>query len=203
MALMATLGTDGFGQQSIDTAQAKIHNPHLREELLAMADVDQKIRNELISKMSSHPMDSSFSSLIVAKMDSIDRVNTKRIKEMINEYGWPGRSEVGNDGAEAAFLVVQHSHDTLFQKSCLPLVEAAFKAREVSGNDLALLTDRVRVREGRAQFYGSQAKIVNGKLVLDPIEDEINVDKRRAELGLPPMSEYVKMLKQVYHLEDK
>jgi hypothetical protein len=197
--LAAVISTAAFGQQSSDTSQVAAGNPQLRKELLAMEVTDQKVRTDWINAMSSHAMDST----IVMRMDSIDRANTKRVKEIIKEHGWPGMHIVGKDGAEAAFLIVQHSPDTLFQKSCLPLVQEAFKAGEASGNDVALLTDRVYVREGKRQVYGSQAKIIDGKLVIDPIEDEANVDKRRAELGLPPMAEYITMLEEMYHLKVK
>jgi hypothetical protein len=199
MLFFASMAAVGLAQPSQDTSRTKIGNPELRRKLLAMADIDQKMRNELISKMSAHPIDS----MDVARLDSIDDLNTKRFKEIIAQNGWPGISMVGNDGAEAVFLVVQHSRDTLFQRSCLALLQNAFMAGGASGQHLALLTDRVRLREGKAQLYGSQAKIVDGKLVLEPIEDEANVDKRRAELGLPPLSKYLELLKQVYHLKDK
>ncbi len=199
LLLVAAVCTNGFCQQHTDTSHTTVGNPSLRQELLAMEVIDQKIRTDWINAMSSHAMDST----IVMRMDSIDRADTKHIKEIIKEHGWPGIHLVGKDGAEAAFLIVQHSPDTVFQKSCLPLVQEAFKGGEVSGNDVALLTDRVFVREGKKQLYGSQARIADGKLVVNPIEDEANVDKRRAELGLPPMAEYVKMLEEMYHLKVK
>ena len=185
-------------QQAQDSLRPKPGNPVLRSELLAMRDRDQDIRNEWIRRMSAKSVDSAF----VVQMNALDRTNTQRIKAIIREFGWPGTSLVGQDGAEAAFLIVQHSPDTSFQKSCLPLLTAAFKGGEVSGQDLALLTDRVLVREGKPQLYGSQAKLVGGRLILDPIEDQANVDKRRASLGLPPLSEYLEFLKQLYHLKD-
>ncbi len=171
----------------------------LRQELLRLAEVDQKVREDWIKSMSSSKVDTS----LQVRMDSVDSASTARMKEIVRRRGWPGKPMVGEDGSEAAFLLVQHSADTLFQRTCLPLLEAAFRAGEVSGQDLALLTDRVRVREGKLQLYGSQAQIVDGKLVLNPIEDEANVDKRRAEIGLPPMAEYVKMLEQMYHMQVK
>ena len=186
-------------QQPQDTLRPNVGNPTLRLELLSMKDRDQAIRNDFISKMSTHRTDS----VLLAKMIAIDTANTQRIKEIIHQFGWPGRTFVGQDGAQAVFLIVQHSPDTLFQRSCLPLLQNAFKAGEASGQDLALLTDRVLVREGKPQLYGSQARFVNDKLILDPIEDEANVDKRRASLGLPPLSEYLEMLKQVYRVKDK
>ena len=64
--------------------------------------------------------------------------------------------------------------------------------------NLALLTDRVLLAEGKKQLYGTQFTFVNGKLKPHPIQDEANVDKRRAEAGLPPLAEYAKMLEKVY-----
>ena len=44
---------------------------------------------------------------------------------------------------------------------------------------------------------GSQAGFFDGERVLEPIEDEANVDVRRAEVGLPPLVEYVEQLKSL------
>lgn len=73
----------------------------------------------------------------------------------------------------------------------------------MSGQSYALLLDRVLVAEGKRQVYGTQAKLKGKEFVPDPIEDEANVDKRRAEVGLPPLSEYLRVLKQVYFPQDK
>ena len=63
------------------------------------------------------------------------------------------------------------------------------------------------VREGKPQIYGTQVKSIEqwkGKEpVLEPIEDEANVNARRAEVGLMPLSEYRKILKQMYFPEDQ
>ena len=76
----------------------------------------------------------------------------------------------------------------------LPVVERAAEAGDVPKSEVALLTDRVLVRSGRSQRYGSSFSIVSGRLVADPIEDEANVDARRATVGLPSMAEYAKLL---------
>jgi hypothetical protein len=139
-------------------------------------------------------------------MKTIDTDNTERMKVIIRQYGWPGPSLVGRDGTEAAWLLVQHA-DAAFQKAVLPLVEKAYKRGELSGQLYALLLDRVLVSEGKLQVYGTQAKPFDQwkghEPVLEPIEDEANVDKRRAEVGLFTLSEYRKMLKQMYFPETK
>ena len=60
------------------------------------------------------------------------------------------------------------------------------------------------VGEGKPQVYGTQVKEWKGKEpVLQPIEDEANVDKRRAEVGLFPLSEYRELLKKMYFPQEK
>src|SRR5205085_1172028 len=79
--------------------------------------------------------------------------------------GWPGKSLVGVDGANAAWLLVQHADQgRAFQKRCLPLLEAAVKKGEATGVQLAYLSDRVRVGAGEKQVYGTQFRTVDGKL---------------------------------------
>jgi hypothetical protein len=63
----------------------------------------------------------------------------------------------------------------------------------VAGN-LALLEDRVALREGRKQIYGSQVgtDTVTRKNYLLPLEDPDNVDARRAKVGLGSLADYLK-----------
>ena len=80
----------------------------------------------------------------------------------------------------------------------MPLVRKAYQKGELSGQSLALLTDRVRAREGEPQLYGTQATIQNGRITFHPIADSAQVDRRRAELSMPPLSEYIEQMKAAY-----
>jgi hypothetical protein len=63
-----------------------------------MSEVDQKMRK-------SEQWDSS-----------IDLANTQRMKEIVEQMGWPTRSKVGGHASEMAWLLVQHAdHDRAFQ----------------------------------------------------------------------------------------
>ena len=96
----------------------------------------------------------------------------------------------------AARLLVQHADmDRKFQHRCLDLM-AALPKDEVSQSNIAYLTDRVLLAEGKNQMYGTQLKDVDGKLKPFPIEDEANVDRRRCEVGLPPLAKYLKKAEQ-------
>ena len=125
-------------------------------------------------------------------MRDVDSKHTARMKEIVAEYGWPTKSMVGEQGATAAWLLVQHADaDPKFQRHCLALMKKA-APHEVSRKNLAYLTDRVLVNEGKNQLYGTQFFLEDGKMVPQPIDDEANLDERRKEAGLMPMSEYTK-----------
>ncbi len=172
----------------------------LRQELLRRMKEDQDARRKLIPILSARKGPVKEADLPEMKaMAEIDQRNTAWLKEVIDRKGWPGKSLVGVDGANAAWLLVQHADlDRAFQKRCLPLLADAVKQGEATGVQLAYLTDRVRVGAGEKQVYGTQFHTVDGKLQPQPIEDEANVDRRRKEVGLPSLAEYRKQMEKAY-----
>jgi hypothetical protein len=121
------------------------------------------------------------------------RKNGELIRKIVQEHGWPGRSLVGDDGAHAAWLVVQHMDTELdFQRNCLALMQEAFLRGEVGSQEFAYLTDRVRSHEGREQMYGTQG------LGVRSAEDEARVNANRAAIGLPPWRVAVEKRRQDY-----
>ena len=73
------------------------------------------------------------------------------------------------------------------------MMRDAVKNGKVNGSSLALLEDRVALRQGKKQIYGSQIARdpeTQTHYVL-PLDDPDNVDKRRAEVGLEPLANYV------------
>src|SRR3989344_6360684 len=112
----------------------------LAREILSMVSVDQKMR-------------------VKAKVwdYKIDEKNTERLKRIVDKYGWPGRSLVGEEAAHGAWLLAQHAdRDLEFQKHALVLLEEAVVGGEADKRDLAYLTDRVRVNNGQSQIFGTQ-----------------------------------------------
>ena len=187
-AVVVCFAMNCFGQSSAtnDLPTTAPAHADLRRELLRMAEKDQEIRKQ-ISTWTSDRIDEK----VVAEMIEIDRRNTNRLKQIIAEYGWPGKSLVGTDGAHAAWLIVQHAtHDLPFMKRSLKLMQGS-PPGEVAPADVALLTDRLMLKETGKQIYGSQLAMKNGRLVPEPIQDEQDVDRRRAEVGLMPLPDYL------------
>jgi len=154
----------------------------LRAELLRMAEDDQEaIRLGEADARAGKPQTHES-----AWIHEVHRRNGANMHRIVEERGWPGRSLAGDDGAAAAWLVVQHmDEEPQFQRRCLTLMEAAFINGDVSARNLAFLTDRVLDAEGKPQKYGTQ-----GIGVKSP-EDEARIDRNRAAIGLPPWREFV------------
>ena len=168
--------------------------PELRAELLQLREDDQAARVGFALAVSRNDAD------YLRRLQESDSRREARLKAIVATEGWPSTDLVGRDGVEAAWLLLQHSTDIAWQANMLPVLERAAEAGDVRREDVALLTDRVLVRSGRAQRYGSSFSIIGGRLIADPIEDEGNVDARRAAVGLPPMAEYAKLLSELNSL---
>jgi hypothetical protein len=177
-----------------------ISHLELRRELVQMFQADQDIRAKLIQAGMASPDPG-----LQARMGELDAANTTRLREIVAKHGWPDLALVGHDGAEAAFTLLQHAEYAV-QKEIYPLLEAAYESKRAAGQSYALLTDRILVREGKPQIYGTQARPteewVNGEPIFFEIEDEANVDRRRAEVGMQPVTEYAEMMRKLYFPAD-
>ena len=192
-ALGLAIAACGTGEAARDThanADSAI-DTELRDELIRLGMADQTARL-------GFDVDAATDTGRLRMMLGIDSSLTSRLRRIVAERGWPARTRVGAEAANAAFLIVQHSPSDAFQREMLPLLETAAAAGEASAADVAMLTDRVRTHEGRSQLYGTQFRIVDGALEPYPIEDADSLDVRRARVGLMPMAEYVKLLENMY-----
>lgn len=155
----------------------------LREELLQMKTRDQEVRNDA-SKSGD-----------LSKWRETDAANQKRLKEIVEQYGWPTFAMVGPDGGSAAWLLAQHSDkDKTFQLKVLALMEPLVKNGQASATDYAYLHDRTHY----PQRYGTQGTCVTRE-EWQPleIEDIDHVNERRRALGLSSMAEYAALFKEI------
>jgi hypothetical protein len=138
------------------------------------------------------PADAEDPTCIGAELEKVDRDNTARMREIVAQHGWPTRSLVGEDGAQAAWLLVQHADaEPEFQRHCLALMRAA-PAGEVGLDQLAYLADRVDVNAGQPQTYGTQFRFDGERMVPAPLREPEKVDERRAAMGLYSLTLYAR-----------
>ena len=158
----------------------------LRAELLARCEEDQRI-HRAVAKSAPGPQLPAPD--LLAEWHRIDEANTAWLLELTQRAGWPGRTMVGEDGTQAAWLLAQHAAPE-HQPHFLELLRAAVTAGQASAGDLAYLEDRVRVHDGRPQLYGTQFTYDQDQLKPQPIEDPEQLDQRRAAVGLAPFADY-------------
>ncbi len=165
----------------------------LRTELRAILQEDQKYRRQIDEVEKQSGRDSPAMKDLWKAASQADAENLAKVKAILDTRGWLGPEVVGADGNSALFLVIQHA-DIATQEKYLPMMRAAVNAKKARASDLALLEDRVALREGRRQIYGSQIRLdpQTGQYELSPLADPDTVDQRRASVGLPPLADYVK-----------
>jgi hypothetical protein len=157
----------------LHSINAKGYSRGLHDELMAMFRRDQAGRT-------------------TGKDDEGDAARTLRLAEMIEQYGWPGWTLVGEDGEDASWVIAQHSDlDVDFQQQALALLEQAVADGDASPGNLAYLTDRVAANLGDPQTYGTQMGCEGTEVVPQPpLADPDDVDALREEAGLGTLAEY-------------
>jgi uncharacterized protein DUF6624 len=158
-------------------------------ELLTRREEDQRVRQQLSGFARQLPV--RLPDDLAAEWERVDEDNTRWLGELLATRGWPGRTLVGDEGAQAAWLLAQHAdRDPGLQQAFLDALREAVAACEASPAHLAYLEDRVRVHAGRPQLYGTQFTQESGELAPHPIQDPERLDERRAEVGLEPFAAY-------------
>jgi hypothetical protein len=177
---------------------------NLTSQLEVIYTEDQKYREMIGAVEAKYGRDSKEMKDLWNTMNKKDSMNLIAVKHILDTHGWLGADVVGEKGNSTLFLVIQHA-DQKTQEKYLPMMRDAVKRGKANGSQLALLEDRVALRRGKKQIYGSQIHrdLKTGNYFVAPIEDESNVNKRRASVGLEPLEEYAKHWNIDYKLRSK
>lgn len=160
-------------------------NEVLEKQLIDLDDFDQRVRANLVA-------DGSLFEGYHPRMEAVHRANAAQLREIIATHGWPGFSLVGERGAFAAWRIAQHSiGEPAFMRQCRGLLRQASENGDAHAWQHAYLDDRIRILEGLPQRYGTQFRDGENGPEPAPLEDAENVEARRQELGLPPLSEII------------
>ncbi len=177
-------------------APEKVGNSDLRNRILAMYVVDQKARgNPMTLMIKKYDLDSV--KISEAFKGDPDITNVVELKRLIEKFGFPTREMVGFDAMKGVFNIIQHARDLAFMEEMLPHIKVASENNELSADSYAYLYDRILTKKNEKQLYGTQIKFIDfntKELVFFPIEDSLNVDKRRMKYGLEPLELYKKVI---------
>ncbi|MDO7854708.1 DUF6624 domain-containing protein [Hymenobacter convexus] len=190
-----------LGLPQLAAAQGPPQNPRLKHELDSIYAVDQKWRSLLFDPRQRFRPDSvaralgvtreSLPTYIPRQMMRTDSANQVRVGQILKQYGYPGKSLVGEPTSEAAWYVIQHSDDIA---RYLPLIKKAANKGELPFYLYAQMLDRQLMRQGKAQLYGTQAMGYNvtnpatgrregQRPFVWPIRDAAGVNARRQKAG--------------------
>lgn len=164
--------------------------------------LDQSYRRQIDEIEEKYGRDSEEMKAHWKLIQETDSINLVKIKKILDERGWLGSKVIGGQGNSTLFLVIQHS-DLETQLKYLPMMREAVKIGNASASSLALLEDRVALRQGKRQIYGSQIgrDPETGDYFVSPLIEPEKVNERRAEVGLGTIEDYVQNWDMTWDLE--
>lgn len=167
-------------------------NKKLRDQLLELREKNQQEMDSDI-RGNRKPED------LIKRIRATRAKNTAQLCPLLKQHGWPTRALVGEDAVDAAIFVINGAAAQL-RIDLMPVIIAATKKGEIARPVFAGYVDRLRLDGGLKQLFGTQATIMDGFLVLYPIEAEEQVDSRRKQYDLAPLHLYLRFLESQYRL---
>jgi len=112
------------------------------------------------------------------RMKEVDSVNIRQLMEITREYGW----------IDKAWIVLWHQRGTYGTDNEVwsyfkPFIDSEIKKGNVRKSFWAMYEDHEQIIKSREQIYGMFASNYD----MMPVVNVKQVDKRRADIGLPPL----------------
>jgi len=171
---------------------------NIAEKIIELKNADLKLRARLIKN-------GQLSEGYNEEMEALHNNNAKILNEIIDKVGYPTSDKVGKEASEAAWLVIQHSiGQPSFMKKCVKLLEKAVEKDKADPINLAYLSDRIAVFEGKPQLYGTQFDWdKNGELMPKPFDNLTEVNDLRRSVGLNTLEEQTQIMREQVKRENQ
>jgi hypothetical protein len=181
--LLACAGSEALKTKEIQQQAAKVYQ------------ADQTLRQQLHQAFLQRPRNEQKLQQLMKQQNALDAQHQIWAGKVLDQYGWPSPPMFTEGGvSQALFVVLQHA-GLEFQQAYFPLVESAAKQGLLGLDALAYLTDRIRVQQGKPQWYGTQLSAEgSGAAVFYPIAQPQTVNQRRQQMGLPSLQSYAQKL---------
>jgi hypothetical protein len=172
-------------------------NPRLMAEITEMTERYNKYRIKATLIYKEHGYDSKQmleNEQLIGQADEENRIAAKAIFE---KYGYPSFKLVGKEKSHEYWIIVLNCDtDVDFQLAVLKIMDSLILKEDADANDYAYLSDRVRINLGMKQVYGTQLHFNESRQSYEPYELNMpeEVDKRRAELQLGTLADYIQVV---------
>ena len=178
-------------------------NQNLANKINKMYELDQSVQTDVMianqNGVTKEKMDELFK-----KVPETFKKHIPILKQIIAENGYPTYELVGKEAGDNFFTMVQHSDaDLQFQKDCLRIIAKLVKKKQANARSFAYLTDRVNINSGKPQIYGTQLDYKDDKAIPKNLKDPKNVNKRRLEMGLDSLEDYLRKATEFHQQMNK
>lgn len=180
-------------------AMASAAAQNLDSLLRNVRESDQSARLAMIELTRNDQLDIDAVLAAQTKIEEVDSTNQVIVARLLDS-GWPqGLSEEANN---AIWLVIDHAPID-YQLRYMPLIEEQVATGAISKSQYATLFDRIRMRQGEPQRYGTQtvqrrSAEQNASIYVWPIENPRKLNRLRRAMGLTPIKRYCRKVSNVY-----
>jgi hypothetical protein len=170
----------------------------IAKKIINLKNADLALRNKLAQ---SGQINEGYNE----EMKELHNKNAKILNDIIDVIGYPTIDKVGKEANDATWLIIQHSiEQPKFMKKSLELLESAVLENKADPKNLAYLTDRIAVFEGKLQLYGTQFDWdENGSLSPNRFENLTKVNERRKSVGLNSLEEQTEIIRRQAKIENQ
>ncbi|MET8135641.1 DUF6624 domain-containing protein [Streptomyces sp. NPDC006290] len=120
--------------------------------------------------------------------------NAEALATIVRRHGWPTTDQVGAPASTAALMILLHAPDLGLQLGCRDLIAQAAADGRCPALHHAYIADHCAVELGLPQFYGTRVDPVT--LRPYPVRRPGTVDERRRDVGLGPLDEQLRRLRE-------
>lgn len=164
---------------------------NLRKEIIEMKSKDQMYRG----RGDAHNF--------IAQQDSLDTLIQLRLVQIFENHGYPNLQVIGNQTVDGVYnlgigAILLHTPDSLRLHYFIPKLEEFVKAGRCESEVLGTVIDQYHLKKEGQQIYGT---FQNGEGGLASVKNEVEMNTRRKEIGLPPIEmtlERERIIKEIY-----
>ena len=177
-------GSEGRGKRTGTQALLPVPGAVLAGELLRRAEEDRELTRQ--AQVTPAPY-------FRRRLLEVRRDNAGALERTVARHGWPTVDQVGDPASTAALMILLHSPDLAFQRTCRDLIAQAAADGRCPAVHHAYIADHCAVEEGSPQFYGTRVNPIT--LHPYPTRRPQTLDERRRDVGLGPLAEQMRVLR--------
>lgn len=170
---------------------SSLYNPQTEKALADIFNKDQSIRKEYLSHAGENPQNVSKVDSLGKLMMRVDSLNAIELSKILNRIKLDDVRSFSDQAITTIFSVIQHSNLS-FQEKYSAILKQALNNGQIKNKLYVMFLDRMEMNKGNDQTYGTQILTTKTNYTfVSPVSDPIHLDKRRLEIGLTRMQDYL------------